>query len=133
MIDGLDKMLPARDVVIRYSRRELRQYIIRDFVHMTPVVLHNLIHNSILPVNQLRQLVEELLGAHCFEFANHSKKWEYSTNNSSILTRMMEYDGVWDGFASSEPWFAAANKRISYFLDINYVTRLREIELEFYN
>ena len=105
--------LPNRDIIMRYTTRELRAYVIRWFGHMKPDVLRQLIHQSTsLPVNRFRQLVEELLSAYCYEFTVHSTRWTYTVPEPDILTRMVQYHTAWEGFPSDEPWFDSHRQRI---------------------
>ena len=125
--------LPNRDIIMRYTFREMRTYVIRWFGHMKPDVLRQLIHQSTsLPVNRFRQLVEALLSVYCHEFTVHSTRWRYTTADPDILTRMVQYHTAWEGFASDEPWYDSSHRRISYFFDDNYEDRLREMEAQFY-
>lgn len=119
------------DVIRRYSRRDMRYYLARGFSHLKPCVLRQLIYQTSLPVNLFRELVVDLLNEHCTEFATHSLKWEYSRPNPDILDRMVQYQYAWEGFASSEPWSASDRKRIIYFFDTEYQTRLEEMDALF--
>ena len=106
--------------------------MIRAFAHLTPKVLRQIIYQTSLPTNQFKQLVEELLAEHCTKFVEHSRKWTYNCRNPDILTRMVQYHRVWEGFASSEPWFNSNDQKLRYFFDINYDIRLDDMDIEFY-
>ena len=117
-----------RDIVKRYTNREMRYYLARGFSHLKPCVLRQLIYQTSLPVNLFRELVVDLLNEHCTEFARHSLKWEYVKPHADILDRMVQYSGAWEGWTACEPWHDANHKRIIYFFDTEYQNRVDEME-----
>ena len=125
-----------QDIIIRYNRREMRNYIVRMMAHWRPDILRQFIYQSGISIHQFEVLVEELLGARCSRFAQHSLKWiqynTYPTANPNLLSRMINYHEAWEGFASSEPWARSRGKKIRYFFDTQYLERVEEMEQEFY-
>ena len=120
-----------RDVIRRYSNREMRYFLARGFSHLRPCVLRQLIYQTSLPVNLFRELVIDLLNEHCTEFAAHSLKWEYLNPHADILDRMVQYENVWEGWACDEPWSNSSRKRIIYFFDTEFQSRNEEMVANF--
>ena len=122
-----------RDVIRRYTNREMRYYLARGISHLKPCVLRQLIYQTSLPVNLFRELVVDLLNEHCTEFAAHSMKWvnEYTSPSVDILDRMVQYPMAWEGWTSTEPWHASDRQRISYFFDTEYARRVEEMDASF--
>ena len=124
----------APDPIIRYSRRQMRRFIMSGLAVMRPDAVRQLIHQTdALPTNEFRQLVDSLIRRYCSRFVERLQKWERHCNRThDPLYCMIHYHQIWEGFPSSEPWFDSASKPITYFLDTNYDRRLREMDQVFY-
>ena len=125
------RQFETHDVINRYTVREMRYYLARGLSHLKPCFLRQLIYQTSLPANQFRQVVIDLLNEHCTEFAAHSLKWDYINPHPDILDRMVQYQSVWEGFEADEPWNDCNHKRITYFFDTEYQTRIEEMNAKF--
>ena len=121
----------TRDIIRRYSARDMRYYLARGIGHLKPDVLRQLIHDPSLPVAQFRVVVNDLLQEHCSRFAAHSLKWRYPVANPDLLTRMIHYNLAWEGFHVDEPWHACVGQRVRFFYDSEFQDRVVEMEDQF--
>ena len=85
----------------------------------------------IIPV--VRSLVnDQLIRKYCSRFVARLQKWShYFDRTHDLLFCMIYYHEIWEAFPEDEPWHNSAGKPITYFLDINYERRLREMDALF--
>ena len=120
------------DDINRHNRHEMRQALIDAFAHLKPTVLRQILNQPSLINAPFTHMVQEILLEKCSKFAQHSQKWTYNQHQPDLLTRMIQYAQVWEGFPSNDPWFNSEGQSIGYFMDRDYAHRIEEMEHEFY-
>ena len=122
---------------VRYTRREMRRFIMEALAVLRPAALKQLINESnIFPTNQFRLLVDQLLRRYCARFVNHltvnqSKIHIPSGHPRDLLSLMANFHNLWESWRCDHPWADAQDRPITYFLDINYHRRLNEANASF--
>ena len=121
------------DRIERYSRSQMRQNIMAGLAILKPAVVRQMIHQTEeLPTNNFRTLVNQLIRRYCSRFVARLESWAPVYDRThDLLFSMIYYHEIWEGFRSDEPWGDSANQPITYFLDLNYDRRIREMENSF--
>ena len=132
MSNGYNGLYNFEDEINCNNRHEIRQALIDAFAHLKPSVLRQILYQPMLVNSRFKTLVQEILLEKCSRFAQHSQQWTYNQRQPDLLTRMIQYDKVWEGFPSNDPWFNSKDQNINYFMDRNHALRIEELDFEFY-
>ena len=120
------------DQIIRYSRRQMRRSIMAGLAILKPATVRQLVHQSEgPPTNQFRTLVNQLIRQYCSRWVAHLENHPTYDLKHDLLFSMIYYHEIWEGFRECEPWGASENCPVTYFLDINYDRRIREMDATF--
>ena len=121
------------DQIVRYNQRQMRRFIMAGLAILKPAAVRQMVHQiDGVPTNQFRLLVDQLIRKYCSRFVERLQKWaHYFDRTHDLLFCMIYYHEIWEGFPESEPWHNSRGKPITYFLDINYERRVREMDALF--
>ena len=118
-----------QDIIERYDDREIGRIIANTLGKMKPDALRQIIKTSnFLPMEDFQIYVNQLIEKYCTLFIERLNEWRPRVGHSEdYLTAMIYYHQKWEGFRSSEPWADSENRKISFFFDVNYHKRVREM------
>ena len=118
------------DFITRYNDREIRRAIMKALGEMKPDVLRQVVNtDTYFSGPDFKNLVNELIEHYCRRFVQHLAKWRPRVGHSNdYLTAMINYHAKWEGFRCSEPWADCEGRKISFFFDVNYNRRVREMD-----
>ena len=115
----------------RSPSRETQRYLLQVLGECRPAAVLQILEMDLgFDMPQFRMAVKRLIILSCGQFLMHARKWTNDPDHRPLQT-MCEYDMLWDGFHSTEPYHNSQNQKIKYFMDSNRPMRDREMEAQF--